>query len=147
MERRCLVGSGLIVELGEVQSAGLLDWLVGLSLWLGGLGGFFGGELRVTLGLLAGCFGLLGFLCFSVVFSNLSVCVAKGQSISEGLKNFFPPFPGKTTDRKKKSKHSLLSRALRTLRPLLILLSGTLRVFYRFLSSCCFRFLFQVHTR
>lgn len=61
-----------VVELAEVEAAGLLGGcLFGAFAALGGLRCFFGGELGVTFGLLASCFGLLSFGIFSILLKGL----------------------------------------------------------------------------
>lgn len=70
------IGGG-VVELGQVEAAGLLGGCLLAALALGRLGCFFGGELGVTFGLFASCFGFLGFGFFSVLRRDLSgLCLA-----------------------------------------------------------------------
>lgn len=72
VEGACLAVGGRVVELAEVEAAGLLGGcLFGGLAALGGLGCFFGGELGVAFGLLASCFGFLGLGIFSVLLRGL----------------------------------------------------------------------------
>lgn len=68
IERRGLLAAGLVVQLGEVETASLLLGRLSIgTLGLGGLRGLLFGELGITLSLLAGSLGFLGFGVFPVV--------------------------------------------------------------------------------
>lgn len=72
VEGTCLAVGGGVVELAEVEAAGLLGGcLFGALAALGGLGCFFFGELGVAFGLFASCFSFLGFGIFSVLLRGL----------------------------------------------------------------------------
>lgn len=67
-ERRPLLARRTIVQLPKIQSPCFLLCRLGAAAFgFRGLRCFFGGELRVSLGLLARCFGFLGFGVVSVM--------------------------------------------------------------------------------
>lgn len=118
------VGWG-IVELGEIEAAGLLGacLLVALAA-LGRLGCFFGSELGVAFGLLAGCFRFLGFGFFSVLWMELVRGPARTKCmVATGLLLGVTP--------------------LGSLLPLLVLFSCSLGIFRCLLACGRIRFLYR----